>query len=115
MQVEVFIGSKSLHALLDEIAIGHGVSDGDHFFTPSYEDFSHPSGGLTFSAACTNGANCDNGLCGFHPGFSQSHQPERGASPVNDCRFVHDVAVRDIAVCEYHFVDAILLDQGLQF
>ena len=49
MLVEVGIGGKALHLLLDQVTVGHGVANGGHFVSQVTQDQRNTAGGLGFT------------------------------------------------------------------
>ena len=77
--VEVGVGGEALDLLLDQVAVGHGVPDGDHPAALLLEDRGDPAAGLALARAGPDGADGDDGLAALDHRVAGAEEDEVGA------------------------------------
>ncbi len=111
---EVVAAGEALHALGDEVAVGHGVTDDHRPVALLSEVCRHCAGGLALAGSGAHGADGHDRQAGPHHDVVRSQQPELGTRSQGPRRRVHDGLVADVAVGEDHHPGRLLRDDPLQ-
>ena len=109
--LEVVEGRVALHALGDEVAVRHGVTDADDLLAGLAQHGLDLARGLALAGAGAHGADGDHRLGALDHDLVRAHQHEVGAERVHQRRAVHDVLVGHVGVGEDDDFDAVLLDE----
>ena len=97
---EVLDGGVALYALLDEVAVGHGVTDGDDLLAGLAEHGLDLARGLALAGAGAYGADGDHGLGALDHDVVGAHEAEVGAQRVGERGAMHEVLVGHVRVGE---------------
>ena len=98
VQVQVGVGFKALANLLGQIAVGHGMADGHHFFAHGLEDVAHLAGGLALPTPVLVAVTVTTGLLDLSMVVDGPMRREIGARRQDQRSLVHQLGVGNIAV-----------------
>jgi len=104
---EIRAAGEALHALADEVAVGHRVAQHADVQTVAAQIASEPARDRGFAAAGPEAADRDHGAGGGEHGAPRTEQGEVGTHGERARGEVHDVGVRHVAVGEDDLVHAL--------
>jgi hypothetical protein len=109
--IEVLHGVVALHALGDEITVGHRVPHNGDAQVLGAEQFADLAGRLALAAARADGADGDDGLLRLDHRRVDVEGAELDARALDQLPLLVDIAVADVAVGEDGFVDLLVLQE----
>jgi len=112
---QVSIRGKTLHFLLYQVPIGHGMADGCHLVAHIPQDQGNTAGGLAFARTGADRTDRNHRLGGFQLGGVLTHQAKIRTHCHDQRCLVHDNLMRHITVRKYHLVHLVFPNQVLQF
>ena len=114
VQVEIFERGETLHGLLGEISVGHGMANDHRLVALFAERGGDQARDGTLAASGASGADRNHGYAGFDLSVLGAEQPEIGSGGDHARGEVHERGIRDVAIREDDGVDVFVGDDLLQ-
>ena len=114
VQAHVLQRGESLHLLLGEIAVRHGMAHDHRLLAHALQDLGDTAGGLAFSASRAHGADCHDRLVRLDHGRRRAEEREISAQGHHARRLLHHVLVGDVGIGEHRLVDLLTLEELLK-
>src|SRR5581483_2817583 len=115
MALQILEAGKALDGLDGEVAVRHGMTDGNRLPAETVKFGSDEARDGTLAAAGTHGANGNRGNIGAQLRVLGAEQPEVGAGSDGAGGQMHEGQIRNIAVRKDNSVNGFVADQTLHF